>query len=87
MVRGIAFRIIRVKVSNLKKKQIFLKIIKQQQNYRKKKNQKLQIIEICFIIIYRSDFIHKLAISVITNNNPAIRNIDLSYNLIEDKGK
>ncbi|XP_054736455.1 F-actin-uncapping protein LRRC16A isoform X3 [Anastrepha obliqua] len=34
----------------------------------------------------RSDFLHKLAVSVITNNNPAIRTIDLSHNLIEDKG-
>ncbi|KAM7344760.1 capping protein regulator and myosin 1 linker 1 leucine rich repeat protein isoform 3-T5 [Cochliomyia hominivorax] len=34
----------------------------------------------------RSDFLHKLAVSVITNNNPAIRTIDLSHNIIEDKG-
>ncbi|XP_037922065.1 F-actin-uncapping protein LRRC16A isoform X10 [Hermetia illucens] len=34
----------------------------------------------------RSDFLHKLAVSVITNNNPAVRTIDLSHNLIEDKG-
>ncbi|XP_036330529.1 F-actin-uncapping protein LRRC16A isoform X1 [Rhagoletis pomonella] len=34
----------------------------------------------------KSDFLHKLAVSVITNNNPAIRTIDLSHNLIEDKG-
>lgn len=35
----------------------------------------------------KADFLHKLAISVITNNNPALRTIDLSHNLIEDKGK
>ncbi|XP_005181868.1 F-actin-uncapping protein LRRC16A isoform X2 [Musca domestica] len=34
----------------------------------------------------KSDFLYKLAISVITNINPAIRTIDLSHNLIEDKG-
>ncbi|KAI8127305.1 F-actin-uncapping protein LRRC16A [Lucilia cuprina] len=34
----------------------------------------------------RSDFLHKFAVSVITNNNPAIRTIDLSHNIIEDKG-
>ncbi|KAL5287829.1 crml-1 family protein [Megaselia abdita] len=34
----------------------------------------------------RSEFLHKLAVSVITNNNPAIRTIDLSHNIIEDKG-
>ncbi|XP_062544928.1 F-actin-uncapping protein LRRC16A isoform X3 [Armigeres subalbatus] len=34
----------------------------------------------------RSDFIHKLSISVISNSNPALRSIDLSHNLIEDKG-
>lgn len=35
----------------------------------------------------RSDFLHKLAVSVITNNNPALRIIDLSHNVIEDKGE
>lgn len=40
-----------------------------------------------YIYTSRSDFLHKLAVSVITNNNPAIRTIDLSHNLIEDKGK
>lgn len=35
----------------------------------------------------RSEFLHKLAVSVITNNNPAIRTIDLSHNIIEDKGQ
>lgn len=35
----------------------------------------------------KSDFIHKLAISVISNNNPALKTIDLNHNLIEDKGK
>lgn len=35
----------------------------------------------------RSDFLHKLAVSVITNNNPALRTIDLSHNVIEDKGE
>ncbi|XP_055602559.1 F-actin-uncapping protein LRRC16A isoform X2 [Uranotaenia lowii] len=34
----------------------------------------------------RPDFIHKLAISVISNSNPALRSIDLSHNLLEDKG-
>ncbi|XP_037044031.1 F-actin-uncapping protein LRRC16A isoform X5 [Bradysia coprophila] len=34
----------------------------------------------------RADFLHKLAVSVITNNNPALQTIDLSHNLIEDKG-
>lgn len=34
----------------------------------------------------RADFLHKLAVSVITNNNPALRTIDLSHNLIDDKG-
>lgn len=38
------------------------------------------------LIHFRSDFLHKLAVSVITNNSPAIRTIDLSHNLIEDKG-
>lgn len=35
----------------------------------------------------RADFLHKLAVSVITNNNPALKNIDLSHNVIEDKGE
>lgn len=35
----------------------------------------------------KSDFIHKLAVSVISNNNPALKTIDLNHNLIEDKGK
>lgn len=35
----------------------------------------------------RADFLHKLAVSVITNNNPALQTIDLSHNLIEDKGE
>lgn len=34
----------------------------------------------------RSDFIHKLSVSVISNSNPALRSIDLSHNMIEDKG-
>ncbi|XP_055620495.1 F-actin-uncapping protein LRRC16A isoform X3 [Toxorhynchites rutilus septentrionalis] len=34
----------------------------------------------------RSDFVHKLAVSVISNSNPALRSIDLSHNVIEDKG-
>ncbi|XP_062707833.1 F-actin-uncapping protein LRRC16A isoform X11 [Aedes albopictus] len=34
----------------------------------------------------RSDFIHKLSIAVISNPNPALRSIDLSHNMIEDKG-
>lgn len=34
----------------------------------------------------RSDFIHKLAVSVISNSNPALRSINLSHNMIEDKG-
>ncbi|KAH8389238.1 hypothetical protein KR200_004902, partial [Drosophila serrata] len=34
----------------------------------------------------RSDFLNKLSLSVITNSNPAIRTIDLSHNIIEDKG-
>ncbi|XP_017078375.1 F-actin-uncapping protein LRRC16A isoform X5 [Drosophila eugracilis] len=34
----------------------------------------------------RWDFLNKLSISVITNSNPAIRTIDLSHNIIEDKG-
>lgn len=44
------------------------------------------IICLFFFFANRSDFLHKLAVSVITNNNPAIRTIDLSHNLIEDKG-
>lgn len=36
--------------------------------------------------IFRWDFLNKLSISVITNSNPAIRTIDLSHNIIEDKG-
>lgn len=35
----------------------------------------------------RSDFLHKLAVSVITNNSPALKTIDLSHNVIEDKGE
>jgi leucine-rich repeat-containing protein 16 len=35
----------------------------------------------------KSDFIHKLAVSVISNNNPALKTIDLNHNLIEDKGE
>lgn len=35
----------------------------------------------------RSDFLHKMAVSVITNNNPALRTIDLNHNVIEDKGR
>lgn len=38
------------------------------------------------LFIFRADFVHKLAVSVITNNSPALRTIDLSHNLIEDKG-
>ncbi|XP_050743130.1 F-actin-uncapping protein LRRC16A isoform X1 [Drosophila biarmipes] len=34
----------------------------------------------------RWDFLNKLSLSVITNSNPAIRTIDLSHNIIEDKG-
>ncbi|XP_058466444.1 F-actin-uncapping protein LRRC16A isoform X3 [Malaya genurostris] len=34
----------------------------------------------------RYDFIHKLAVAVISNSNPALRSIDLSHNVIEDKG-
>ncbi|XP_038121444.1 F-actin-uncapping protein LRRC16A isoform X2 [Culex quinquefasciatus] len=34
----------------------------------------------------RSDFIHKFSFSVISNINPALRSIDLSHNLVEDKG-
>jgi hypothetical protein len=35
----------------------------------------------------KADFIHKLAVSVISNNNPALKTIDLNHNLIEDKGE
>lgn len=35
----------------------------------------------------KSDFIHKLAVAVISNNNPALKTIDLNHNLIEDKGR
>lgn len=35
----------------------------------------------------KADFIHKLAVSVISNNNPALKSIDLNHNLIEDKGE
>lgn len=35
----------------------------------------------------KADFIHKLAVSVIANNSPALKTIDLNHNLIEDKGK
>jgi hypothetical protein len=35
----------------------------------------------------KADFIHKLAVSVISNTNPALKSIDLNHNLIEDKGK
>jgi hypothetical protein len=35
---------------------------------------------------FKSEFIHKLAISVISNPNPALKSIDLNHNLIEDKG-
>lgn len=35
---------------------------------------------------FRSDFLHKLAVSVISNTNPALQTINLSHNLIEDKG-
>ncbi|XP_068146879.1 F-actin-uncapping protein LRRC16A isoform X3 [Drosophila tropicalis] len=34
----------------------------------------------------RGDFLNKLSTSVISNSNPAIRTIDLSHNIIEDKG-
>ncbi|XP_017132822.2 F-actin-uncapping protein LRRC16A isoform X2 [Drosophila elegans] len=34
----------------------------------------------------RWDFLNKLSLSVISNSNPAIRTIDLSHNIIEDKG-
>uniref|UniRef100_A0A182JPL6 CARMIL_C domain-containing protein n=1 Tax=Anopheles christyi TaxID=43041 RepID=A0A182JPL6_9DIPT len=33
----------------------------------------------------KSDFIHKLAVAVISNSAPALRSIDLSHNVIEDK--
>lgn len=35
----------------------------------------------------KADFIHKLAVSVISNTNPALKSIDLNHNLIEDKGE
>lgn len=35
---------------------------------------------------FKADFIHKLAISVISNPNPALKCIDLNHNVIEDKG-
>lgn len=35
----------------------------------------------------KSDFIHKLALSVMSNKNSALRTIDLSHNPIEDKGE
>jgi hypothetical protein len=35
----------------------------------------------------KADFIHKLAVSVISNNNPALKTIDLNHNLLEDKGE
>lgn len=35
----------------------------------------------------KADFIHKLAVSVISNSNPALKSIDLNHNLIEDKGE
>lgn len=35
---------------------------------------------------FKADFIHKLAISVISNPSPALKCIDLNHNLIEDKG-
>lgn len=34
----------------------------------------------------KAEFIHKLAISVISNPNPALKSIDLNHNVIEDKG-
>lgn len=34
----------------------------------------------------RADFVHKLAVAVISNSNPALQNINFSHNLIEDKG-
>uniref|UniRef100_A0A182P0L2 CARMIL C-terminal domain-containing protein n=1 Tax=Anopheles epiroticus TaxID=199890 RepID=A0A182P0L2_9DIPT len=34
----------------------------------------------------KSDFIHKLAVAVISNSAPALRSVDLSHNVIEDKG-
>ncbi|XP_060654418.1 F-actin-uncapping protein LRRC16A isoform X6 [Drosophila nasuta] len=34
----------------------------------------------------RCDFLNKLSLSVISNSSPAIRTIDLSHNIIEDKG-
>uniref|UniRef100_W4VRD5 Putative myosin-i-binding protein n=1 Tax=Corethrella appendiculata TaxID=1370023 RepID=W4VRD5_9DIPT len=34
----------------------------------------------------KPEFVHKLAVSVISNNNPALISIDLSHNFIEDKG-
>lgn len=47
----------------------------------------MKLILILSFLSNRSDFVHKLAVSVITNNSPALRTIDLSHNLIEDKGK
>lgn len=35
----------------------------------------------------KSDFIHKLALSVMSNKNSALKIIDLSHNPIEDKGR
>lgn len=35
----------------------------------------------------RSDFLHKLAVSVISNNNSTLKTIDLSHNVVEDKGR
>lgn len=34
----------------------------------------------------RADFLHKLAVAVISNSSPALQTITLSHNLIEDKG-
>lgn len=35
----------------------------------------------------KQDFVHKLAASVIANDDPALKTIDLNHNIIEDKGK
>lgn len=34
----------------------------------------------------KSEFVYKCALAVISNTNPALKAIDLSHNLIEDKG-
>lgn len=46
----------------------------------------IEIFNMFFSIFFSRDFAHKLSLSLIANTNTLLHTIDLSNNLIEDKG-